>query len=408
MPSSDLSAPPSSRKGGPVIAIGLAQIAAWGASTYLPAVIAKPIAGELGLAPSAVFGAFSFSLIIMALCGPSVGRTIDRRGGRDVLCLSNLVFAAGLALLGVSHSLVAIYAAWALLGAGMALGLYDAAFATLVRLFGQEARAPITGVTLFGGFASTLSWPLTAFVVAHWDWRVACFGWALAHLLVFLPIHRFGIPAPANAVPTHSGAATAPPDRRRDDTRLREFALLTIFGACTAFVTSSMAAHLLNLLIALGTGPVAAIAAGALFGPAQVFARLAEYAASKRFDLHPLITARFATALHPVAGAGLLTLSGLPFVASGFVLLHGAGNGLITIAKGTLPLALFGATGYGALQGWLAVAQRIMQAAAPFVFSLVLEHFGAGGALTLSISLQLLALAALFGLRKSTGTPAIY
>jgi MFS family permease len=393
--------PASPRRHATVFAIGSAQIVAWASSTYLPAVVAKPVALDLGLAPATVFGAFSCALVVMAGCGPAVGRAIDRHGGRGVLCLSNLVLAGGLVLLGSSTSLIMLYAAWAVLGAGMALGLYDAAFAALVRLDGAGARGPITGVTLLGGFASTIGWPLTAFLVARWDWRSACYLWAAVHLVLVLPVHWFGVPALASGSKAGPGKPVlGGGDVRAGDTR-RKFLLLTIFGAATAFVTSAMAAHLPSLLVAAGTGTVAAIAAAALFGPAQVAARLFEYGVGQRLRLHPLTTARLATLLHPVAGIGLATLGGgMPFAAAGFVVLHGAGNGLITIAKGTLPLALFGASGYGARQGMLAVAQRIMQAAAPFVFAVVLESHGAGAALSLSVTLSLLAVAALFGLRR--------
>jgi len=391
--------PTAGSRRGPVLAIGAAQLVAWASSTYLPAVLAKPIAGELGIAPATVFGAFSFALVVMAVCGPAVGRAIDRHGGRGVLCLGNLVLAAGLALLGASSSLATLFAAWALIGGGMALGLYDAAFAALVRLYGAGARGPITGITLIGGFASTVGWPLTALLLARWDWRVACYAWAALHLMLMLPLHWFGVPAavPAAMVNAETGAARGSGSEAAA-TR-RSFVLLAVFGAATAFVTSAMAAHLPGLLVAAGAGGTAAIMAGALLGPAQVAARLTEFVAAHRYRVHPLLTARVATVLHPVAGLGLAVIGGTPFAAAAFALLHGAGNGLITIAKGTLPLALFGSAGYGARQGMLAVSQRIMQAAAPFAFALVLDGFGVLAALGLSASLSLVAVAALLLLK---------
>ena len=157
-----------------VLALGIAQTVAWASSTYLAAVLAKPLAAELEINSSLVFAAFSCSLLLMALLGPLVGRYIDRHGGQRVLCLSSLILAAGLVGLGMAGGVVGLFAAWALIGIGMALGLYDAAFAALVREHGVAARAPITGITLLGGFASTIGWPLTAWLVAHWDWRTAC------------------------------------------------------------------------------------------------------------------------------------------------------------------------------------------------------------------------------------------
>lgn len=390
---------------GPVLAVGTAQIVGWAASIYLPAVIAQPLAGDLGIAPATVYGAFSCALLVTAAVSPAAGRAIDRHGGRGVLCLSNLLFAAGLLALGSCGSLPGLFLAWAIIGAGMALGLYDAAFAALVRLYGVQARGAITGITLLGGFASTLGWPLGTWLVAQWDWRVACFVWAVVHLVVCLPLHRFGLPAIAPE--SVSPASTIPVERNTDEEEKpavqldRTFILLAVYGASTAFVTSAMAAHLPGVLLATGIGTAAAVTAAALLGPAQVLARLGEFGITHRFKVHPLHTARVATALHPLAAGCLLALGGTPATAVLFAVLHGAGNGLITIAKGTLPLALFGPAGYGHRQGLLAVAQRLVQAASPYVFALVLAERGLSTALLLSAGVMLLSLGTLFLLRKN-------
>jgi len=389
-----------------VLALGFTQTIAWASSTYLPAILAQPIARDLGLSASSIFGAFSVALIVMALAGPPVGRWIDRRGGRGMLAWSNVVLASGLVVLGFASNTVTLFIAWCVLGVGMAMGLYDAAFAALVRLHGGAARGPITGITLIAGFASTVGWPLTAVIAEYFGWRTSAFAWAAMHLLIALPINLRCIPAPADAgredksAPDASrgsapaGGATAPKPYRS-----RAFLLLALFAAMTAFVTSAMAAHLPGLLMAMGTTSVAALAAAALMGPAQVAARLLEFLAARRFRFHPLVTARLATALHPAGGVVLAFFGGAPWVASFFAVLHGAGNGMITIARGTLPLAIFGPAGYGLNQGLLAVLARGMQAAAPFVFGLVLEGWGARIAIALSVTFSLIALGALLALR---------
>lgn len=394
-------AEPQPRRSRQVISLGVTQTIAWASSTYLPAVLAVPIARQLGVSTSTVFAAVSASLVVMALLGPAIGRAIDRHGGREVLCLSNLVLAIGLALLGNAASVAVLFLAWAVIGGGMALGLYDAAFAALVRLHGVDARGPITGITLFGGFASTLGWPLTAWLSTAWDWQAACFFWAAVHLLVALPINAFGLPSVRASRNGKRAEAVAGPVETAPPLRIdRTFILLAVFGAATSFVTAAMSAHLPELLEAVGVSAAVAIAAAALFGPAQVAARLGEYALAHRFRIHPLFTARFATSLYPL-GAGLLfALGGAPIAVSAFALLYGAGNGLITIAKGTLPLALSGPQGYGVRQGALAITQRIAQAAAPFVFALVLENRGPGTAIALSVGVSLLALGALLALDR--------
>ena len=167
-----------------VAALGTAQTLAWGSSYYLPAILADPIAQGLGVSRTVVFGLFSGALLLSAVLGPSVGRAIDNRGGRGVLALSNLVLAAGLALLGVAQGVSILALAWAVLGVGMAMGLYDPAFATLTGLYGREARGPITGITLIAGFASTVGWPLRCAIrlarglpdlggAAHRDWAAS-------------------------------------------------------------------------------------------------------------------------------------------------------------------------------------------------------------------------------------------
>ena len=382
-----------------VFALGTAQTIAWASSTYLPAILARPIAQELGLSTSAVFGAFSLSLVVMALAGPPVGRAIDRRGGRGVLALSNLVLAAGLVALGLAGNAVTLYGAWLVLGLGMAMGLYDAAFAALVWIHGPNARSPITGITLIAGFASTVGWPLTAFLAEHYGWRNACHAWAGLNLLVCLPLNLWCLSAPRHFSNEENhrekSEASSPASPQRDQ---RTFILLALWFAATAFVTSAMAAHLPRLLLAAGATTLAALTASALLGPAQVAARLIEFMAQQRFRFHPLVTARVATACHPVGGLILAIFGGVPWAASTFAVVHGAGNGMITIAKGTLPLAIFGSAGYGYRQGLLAILARAMQALAPFAFGVVMESLGPRWAIALSGGLSLLALAALAGL----------
>ncbi|MFC7542398.1 MFS transporter [Siccirubricoccus deserti] len=338
-----------------------------------------------------MFGAFSAALVLSALLGPVVGRAIDARGGRGVLALSNLVLAAGLVMLAVAPGPAVMAGGWIVLGLGMAMGLYDAAFATLAGLYGRAARGPITGITLIAGFASTVGWPLSALMEDAFGWRGACLAWAGLHLLVGLPVNRLLVP-PAPP-PEREAAAIAeglPPPR---------FAmpLLAFIFAMTWFVTGAMAAHMPVLLQAAGATPAAAIAAAALVGPAQVAARLAEFGLLRRF--HPLVSTRLATLGHPL-GVAVLALAGGP-AAAAFAVLHGMGNGVLTIAKGTLPLAVFGPAGYGARQGLLSAPARLLQATAPFLFGLLLERAGVGIALSVTAGCSLAATAALLALRPA-------
>jgi MFS family permease len=244
-----------------IIALGTTQTLAWASSYYLPAILADPIARDLGVSSNWIFAAFSASLVISALLGPRIGRQIDLVGGRPVLSMSNVVFAAGLALLGFSYSIPVMVLAWLLLGIGMTGGLYDAAFAALGRIYGNEARRSITGITLIAGFASTVGWPLSAWGLETIGWRNTCFAWAAAHILIGLPINLLMLPAVkgakaavANAVKPH-----IPIDRT--------MILLAFVFAAAWTVTGAMAAHLPRIMEAAGATTAQAVFAGALIGP---------------------------------------------------------------------------------------------------------------------------------------------
>lgn len=373
-----------------VAAIGTTQTLAWGSSYYLPAILADPIAAGLDVPKSLLFGFFSASLLLQAALGPAIGKAIDRRGGRGVLVLSNLVLGGGLVWLAFAQGPVGLAGAWAVLGVGMALGLYDAAFATLTALYGHEARGPITGITLIAGFASTVGWPLSALLNDSLGWRGACLGWAALNLLVCLPINRFLIPRPA------APAQETTPERGAASPANGMVVLAFVFGA-VGFATGAMAAHLPRLLEMSGATATTAIAAASLMGPAQVAARLFEFGVLKR--LHPLVSTRLALLMHPL-GAAVLGAVGAP-AAAAFALLHGAGNGLLTISRGTLPLALFGPAGYGLRTGIIAAPARVTTAAAPLLFGLLLNSMGTA-ALVVSGGLSLAALASLALLRVRT------
>lgn len=304
--------------------------------------------------------------------------------------LSNLVFATGLALLAFAPSVPVLFAGWAIIGLGMGMGLYEAAFASLAGIYGKEARGPITGITLIAGFASTVGWPLSGLMLAQWGWREACLGWALIHLLLALPLNAL-LPRGSQTVIAQVEA----PEEKGPPPPRHELWLLALVFAATWFNSTAMAAHLPGLLQAAGASAAMAIAAGALIGPAQVAARVLEFGLMRRF--HPLASARLAASAHPVAAICLVVFGGP--AAYAFALMHGAGNGILTIAKGTLPLALFGTSGYGARLGWLNAPARVLQAAAPLVFGAALAAWGLN-AIWLTAGVGLVATAALLILRR--------
>jgi predicted MFS family arabinose efflux permease len=368
---------------GVIAALGTAQTLAWGSSYYLPAILADPIAHDLGISSNWFFAAFSASLVISGLLGPRVGRQIDRVGGRQVLCVSNIVLAAGLALLGASASVWTMSAAWLLLGVGMGLGLYDAAFGALGRIYGNDARGAITGITLIAGFASTVGWPLSSLGLTTVGWRETCFAWAAAHMVLGLPLNLMLPRTEKTAAPQGSEAKPHIPIDRT-------MVLLSFVFAAAWTVTSAMAAHLPRIVEAFGATPAQAVFAGMMIGPAQVGARILEAGLLNRF--HPLVSTRLACFTHPI-GACVIGIFG-GGAAAAFALLHGAGNGILTIARGTLPLAIFGPENYAYRLGLIGAPSRIAQALAPVVFGLLIDPLGRY-IVVVSASFSLAALGAL-------------
>ncbi len=373
-----------------ILALGTTQTLAWASSYYLPALLADPMAHDLGISTNWIFGAFSASLVISAMLGPRIGRQIDLVGGRQVLSASNLTIAAGLVLLGFSQSVAVMAFAWLVLGIGMAMGLYDAAFAALGRIYGTNARGSITGITLMAGFASTVGWPLTAWGLSHFGWRDTCFAWAAANILIGLPLNFFMLPSIKGA---KQAAATAEKPHVPLD---RTMILLAFVFAAVWTVTGAMAVHFPRILEATGATHVEAIAAGALIGPAQVIARILEASVLSRF--HPLWSTRLACLTHPI-GAAVVAIFGAP-AASAFALLHGSGNGILTIARGTLPLSIFGPKDFGYRLGVIGAPARMAQAIAPLAFGLLIDVMGAK-VLMVSSALSLSALAALVLIRAT-------
>ncbi|WP_052389380.1 MFS transporter [Belnapia moabensis] len=376
--------------------LGIGQTLAWATSYYLPALLAPVVVEDLQADRMLVYGAFSLALLISGLAAPRIGRTIERLGGRPVLMASALTLAAGLALLGLLPGLAGWFIAWVVLGIGMGLGLYEAAFATLGALYGRAARRGITIVTLLGGFASTIGWPLAAALMPAIGWRNTCLVFAAVNLLVLLPVYallpRAGTGGEATAAAIDPTEIPLPADWVR-----RSFLFLAAFFTLRALISTTMSVQLPVMLAGLGLSVAAAVAAASLMGPAQVAGRLFEFTMGKA--VHPLRVAWLGAGLLPVATL-LLVLVG-PVAAVPFVLMHGASNGIITICRGSVPLALFRPRGYPVLMGKLALPVLMAQAAAPMVTAPLLAHLPAMAVLGLAGLVGLAAMLCLLPLRAA-------
>ena len=394
---------------------GAAQVIASAGAHYLPAVIAIPASRDLALSPAILFAGFSIALGVSALAGPTVGKMVDRFGGRPVLMSSNLIFALGLTCLGFAEGMWSVLFGYAVLGLGMATGLFEVAFSAIVRLFGKNSRNPITGVTLIAGFASLVAWTVSVYVESKFGWSGVCWFWACVHILVGLPLNAL-LPSPLSTAaeralnaaatnegtlptsaspsaitPTTSASSSAPPlpDPAPIPNKYTAFLLAFVYAA-NAFVGMGLMIHMPRMLEGMGVPLAVAFTIGSLVGPSQTLGRLLDFFFMRRW--HPLVSTRLAALSHPIGGA-LLLIFGAPFAVA-FVILHGMGNGILIIARGTLPLAIFGTKGYGQRQGWLMMPSKFAQAAAPFLFGLALTDWGSN-VLWLSWSLGLLVFVAL-------------
>jgi MFS family permease len=372
------------------IALGVAQTIAWACTYYLPAVIAAEVAASHGVSRTLVVGAFSAALLVAGLCSPRVGRRIEGHGGRGVLALSAVVIAAGLAMLGLLPGLWGWTLGWLVLGFGMAMGLYEAAFATLGRYYGQAARRGITTVTLFAGFASTIGFPIGTALMPLLGWRGLCLLYAVVLLLVVLPTYWLAVPPGVPPAPdkprTVAGSAPALAWARR------AFLLLAIFFTLRSSISAVFAVHLIVLMEGLGLALAVAVGAASLVGAAQVGGRLVEFTLGSR--IHPLTVARAGAVLLP-AGVLALLLAG-PVAALPFALAYGASNGILTISRGAVPLALFGAEGYAVLMGRLAMPILVTQAVAPTLATPLVEAMPAMAVFGLAGALALVALGCLW------------
>ena len=377
--------------------LGVTQILAWGTIFYSPVLTVPLIAAERGWSLTFSMGGFSLGLLTAGLASPYIGRAIDRHGGHVVMTAGSLITALGLVALVHASNPAAYLAVWMLLGTGLAASLYDSAFATLGRIFGTGARTPITILTLAGGFASTVGWPATHLLLGSVGWRGTYLIYAAVLALVCAPLHAFALPRTSAAAATTAGSPAVQPAPRLPPHGMA-FILVVAAFASFAFVPSALSAHLLAIFGRTGIEPATVVLIGTLFGPAQVLARLTEFMFGR--NLHPLVLARFAVALLVAAFLLPALLGFSTATAAAFALMFGAANGLITIARGAVPLALFGATGYGAVIGRIAGPSLVIQSMAPLVLAFVAERLSDPAALAFAAAFAVISLACFAAIRR--------
>jgi MFS family permease len=353
-----------------VTALGITQILAWGSTLYLLGVLGRPIAVDTGWSYEAIIGGVSLGLLMASIISPRIGRAIGTRGGKLILSGSAVVLAVGLLSLGISQSIAWYLASWLLIGVGMGSGLTDAAFSTLGNIYGESARSAITSLTLFAGFASTICWPLSAYFVEHLGWRGTCFAYAAIQIGIAFPMLLLALPNRSLVGSSHEHIGTL----ERASLAAGELPLFAVLATVVTFsasILSMLGVHLLPVLQARGLELSAAVGLGAIVGPSQVAARVVEMLGGRYY--HPVWTMVASTIL-VAAGIGML-LSDFPSYSAA-IALYGAGNGIGSVARGTLPLALFGPSRYPALMGRLGQPILMSMAVSPFLGAIAFQFGG--------------------------------
>ena len=348
------------------IRLGIAQIIGWGSSFYLPAILAVPIAQSLGITTELFFWAFTISLLVSGLLGPRVGKAIDRLGGRKVVPLGSLAFVLGLGLLATATEPVQLFIAWIFIGVGGSMGNYDAAFVTAVNFFGNKSNRVIAGITVFAGFSSSISWPLTTLLLAEFGWQLAVWFWVATHLLIGLPLNLTIPRSERRDIPDMTG-----PIRKMVKNKFRFDSLLVVFAimfALEGFIVSSVNTTLPFMLGELGASIELALVASIVLGPSQVMARVLLLALGKWAT--PIRVAAISIAAHPL-GVMAIWLFGTNGLMA-FVILHGIGVGLNPFIRGSLPLLFFGSDRFGQRQGYIMMLSKVVSALSPTLLTLML------------------------------------
>jgi hypothetical protein len=362
-----------------VTTLGIAQITVWGTSYYCLGVLANPIVADMGWSRSFVYFGYTVALLLMGAVSTWAGRAIDRYGARPIMTAGVLMVSAGLYALSHVRTEAAYLAVWAFLGVGMRCSLYDAAFAALVQVVPSRGRLAISYLTLWGAFASTVFWVVGHYLNEAGGWRQTLVLFAAINLAVCLPLNWIGLArreSARKAADVAAGATAADSGTLQGSRRTIALVLFALVMSLNGFVFSVIAVQLVPLLEAAGLATAAAVWVASLKGFAQFGGRVIEIVFGRR--LHAMTVARIAIGILPGALVLLMLSGGSLAVIVAFTLLMGSSQGVITIVRGAVPLALFGSAGYGAVLGLIATPVLIVNAAAPTVFAMIVDRWGWG------------------------------
>lgn len=359
--------------------LGFTQVIGYGTTYYLLGLMGVLIMRDLGLSKSVMLAGVSLTLMTSGLGGPIVGRFQDHQGSRFVMAMGSLLMGAGLVIIALAQGPWMYFAGWIVVAIGSPLSLYNAAFTSLARISGRNARRAIVLVTLIGGLASSIVWPITAAALNVLDWRSIVLIFAAINILLCAPLHAWlldgreqkldGAPMPE---PVPAGLK---PEAQRT-----AFLLLTSMLAMVSVVGNGWSMLAFPVLEGIGFGHAEAVLVASLVGVFQVLGRIGEMATSSRHSA--LRTAQVSNVLFGLSFVILAFAKGALLGGLLFAAAYGIANGLNTIVKGTLTLQLFGSHGYGERLGKVTLFPSLAATTAPVMGGLIVDLAGASGLVT--------------------------
>lgn len=356
-----------------IAVLAVTQVISWGTSFDMMGVMGRVIADDLALPNEIIFFGLSLMMLVSALAGPTTGRFIDRYGAAKVLAAASVVFAVGLTVLALSHEPVVYFLAWVVIGLAGALGLTAPAYAAVVEREGLNGKRTIAILMLFTGLSATVFWPILTYLTAHIGWRMSFGLCAVIHILVCLPLHLFGLPRPEGGADARRAAEMAPVPLEPAEKK-RAFLYLASATAIASFVSFGLSPSLLALLQHAGASPALALQLGSARGAIGVSARMVDMVLGRRGN--PLLTGLIGMSLMLASFALLAFIPGYNPVLVGFMLLYGFGTGVVAVARALMPLSLFSAREYGLQAARLSLPQNLANAAAPVIFTAILDRVG--------------------------------
>lgn len=389
-----------------LIGLVVTRLIGWGTTFYSPSVLVQAFDRELGLNAEIVFGGITVLLITGALVAPAIGRRLDRHGTRGTMCLGAVICALGFVLLAAVQGPWSYLASWAVIGLGHAMSLANVGNVTVAQLMGDRTRRVIGLMMLVTGLASSIFWPVTAFLTERYGWRDTVLVFAALQLLVVLPIyamvprhrgHAAGPSTPlAVAVPEAADVAVMETGRVAACRRNQAFWLVALAFSASGLVSWGLPLHLISLFQAGGLSPAEAVWIATLSGPATIAARAIDATVGDKLPAERV--ALIGLLLGPLCCVALPLLPMTMSAATGFIVVFSAALGVISVARATLPLALFGRRGFASMLGRLTVPQNIAFAAAPLLFAVLIERFGPSQTLAISAAIQFVGFFAMFAL----------